>query len=140
LARRARKKIAESTGPTPISPVEHRLITEKFISACTNGDLDALLSVLHPSVWGRAEFGQDAPLKPQTNHGAQRVADGLLYFYHQQGAVLVTDPSGDPLALLAFIDRALFATMRLTVENGLINSIQVRVDLAVFPGRLNPAN
>ncbi|HEX4221238.1 MAG TPA: hypothetical protein VHZ97_02615, partial [Pseudonocardiaceae bacterium] len=141
LARRARKKIADSAPPTPISMAEHRLITEKFITACTNGDLDALLSVLHPSVWGRADFGPDAPLKPQVNHGVQRVANGLMFFFHQQNAVIVTDPSGDPLALLAFIKGKLFASMTLTVEGGLINSISVRVDLSAFPGRLvNPAN
>ncbi|HEY4021444.1 MAG TPA: RNA polymerase sigma factor SigI [Pseudonocardiaceae bacterium] len=140
LARRARKKIEDSANGTPVSPIEHRLITEKFITACTNGDLDALLSVLHPTVWGRADFGPDAPLKPQTNRGIERVANGLMFFYHAQHAVMVTDPGGDPLALLAFINRKLFATMHLTVENGLITSIQVRADLSVFPGTLNPAN
>jgi RNA polymerase sigma-70 factor (ECF subfamily) len=141
LARRARRKIADSAPPTPISVAEHRLITEKFITACTNGDLDALLSVLHPTVWGRADFGPDAPLEAQTNHGLERVANGLMFFFHQQNAVMVTDPSGDPLALLAFIKGNLFATMTLTVEGGLINSISVRVDLSAFPGRLvNPAN
>jgi RNA polymerase sigma-70 factor (ECF subfamily) len=141
LARRARQKIAEGTGSgQPVPFAEHRLITEKFITACTNGDLDALLSVLHPNVWGRADFGPDAPLKAQTNRGVDRVAGGLMFFYHAQHAVLVTDPGGDPLVLLAFINRKLFATMALTVEDGLINSIQVRVDLSAFPAGLNPAN
>ena len=143
LARRARAKITDATGTTsqPVPFAEHRLITEKFIAACTNGDLDALLSVLHPSVWGRADFGPDSPLRPQVNHGADRVANGLMVFYHQQNAVFVTDPAGDPLTLLAFIDRALFATLTLTVENGLVTSIQVRGDLSAFPGiGVNRAN
>jgi RNA polymerase sigma-70 factor, ECF subfamily len=57
LARRARQKIA--AGPARVNdvpPAEHRLVTEKFITACANGDFDALLAVLHPHVWGVAEF------------------------------------------------------------------------------------
>jgi RNA polymerase sigma-70 factor (ECF subfamily) len=136
LARRARGKIVDSAGeaPLPVPFAEHRVVTEKFITACTNGDLDALVSVLHPDVWGRAEFGPDAPLPPQTNYGAAQVVNGLMSFYHAQGAVLVTDPGGDPLALLAFIDRKQFATIQLTVQGGLIVAIQVRVDLSAFPG------
>ena len=142
LARRARQKIADaSPADRPVPFAEHRLITEKFITACTNGDLDALLSVLHPNAWGRADFGPDAPFAPMTNHGADRVANGLIVFYHRQNAVFVTDPGGDPLTLLAFINRALFATLTLTVEDGLITAIQVRGDLSAFPGMgLNRAN
>jgi RNA polymerase sigma-70 factor (ECF subfamily) len=136
LARRARAKIADATGTEgqPVPFAEHRLITEKFITACTNGDLGALLSVLHPNAWGRADFGPGAPFEPQVNHGADRVANGLMVFYHKQNAVFVTDPAGDPLTLLAFINRALFATLTLTVEGGLVTSIRVRGDLSAFPG------
>lgn len=136
LARRARGKIIDSAGNAslPVPFAEHRVVTEKFITACTNGDLDGLVSVLHPDVWGQADFGPDAPLPTQTNHGADRVANGLMSFYHAQGAVLVTDPGGDSLALLAFIKGKRFAALQLTVEGGLIVAIQVRVDLSAFPG------
>ncbi|HEY4459353.1 MAG TPA: RNA polymerase sigma factor SigI [Pseudonocardiaceae bacterium] len=129
LARRARGKISQSAGEEPVPFAEHRVITEKFITACTNGDIDGLVSVLHPDVWGRAAFG-DASMQPQTNHGADRVAKGLMFYYHAQGAVLVTDPGGDSLALLGFLDRRQFATIQLTVEGGLIMSIDVQIDLA----------
>lgn len=136
LARRARGKIIDSAGNAslPVPFAEHRVVTEKFITACTNGDLDGLVSVLHPDVWGQADFGPDAALPTQTNHGADRVANGLMSFYHAQGAVLVTDPGGDSLALLAFIKGKRFAALQLTVEGGLIVAIQVRVDLSAFPG------
>jgi RNA polymerase sigma-70 factor (ECF subfamily) len=135
LARRARGKISESAAQdTPVPFAEHRVITEKFITACTNGDLDGLVSVLHPDAWGRAAFGPDSSVEPQTNHGARRVAKGLMFYYHTQGAVVVTDPGGDSLALLAFIDRRQFAAIQLTVEGGLIISIDVRIDLSAFPG------
>jgi RNA polymerase sigma-70 factor (ECF subfamily) len=128
LARRARAKIGES-GETPVPFAENRVVAEKFITACTNGDLDALISVLHPDVWGRADFGPHARLRPQTNHGADDVARGLMLHYHKQNAVLVSDPAGDSLALLGFLDRRQFATMRLTVHAGLIAAIEVHIDL-----------
>ena len=135
LARRARAKISQSgAGDEPVPFAEHRVVTEKFITACTNGDLDGLVSVLHPEVWGQASFGPDSPIEPQTNHGAQRVARGLMFYYHDKGAVLVTDPGGDSLALLGFIDRRRFATIQLTVEGGLITAIDVRIDLSAFSG------
>ena len=133
LARRARGKISESAGRVePVPFAEHRVVTEKFITACTNGDLDGLISVLHPDVWGRAEFGPHARLEPQTNHGADRVAKGLMFYYHAQHAVLVSDPAGDSLALLAFIDRRQFATIQLNVQGGLITALQVHIDLAAL--------
>src|SRR5829696_6354405 len=49
LARRARAKFADaSPRPTDISDVEHHAVTEKFITACSNGDLQALTAVLDP--------------------------------------------------------------------------------------------
>ena len=57
-----------------------------------------------------------------------------MSFYYGQGAVVVTDPNGDSLALLAFIKGKRFAAIQLTVEGGLIAAIQVQVDLSAFPG------
>jgi RNA polymerase sigma-70 factor, ECF subfamily len=132
LARRARQKIAAAAGPQAhqVLLAEHRLITEKFITACAYGDLDALVAVLHPQVWGTAEFGADAPIQPQVNRGVDVVARGLRRYLGQ--ATLVSDPAGNPLTLLAFFNRQLFGTITLTVRGGLVDSIQVHGDLTVF--------
>ena len=37
---------------TDVADAEHQLVTEKFITACANGDLEALTAVLDPTVWG----------------------------------------------------------------------------------------
>ena len=56
LARRARAKFADASAITAagrgLSDAEHQLVTEKFITACANGDLQALTAVLDPTVWG----------------------------------------------------------------------------------------
>ena len=53
LARRARAKFSSASPRlADVSHVEHQVVTEKFITACANGDLQALTAVLDPAVWG----------------------------------------------------------------------------------------
>ncbi|GAA1927224.1 RNA polymerase sigma factor SigI [Streptantibioticus ferralitis] len=129
LARRARQKIADTPlRPNAVRLSEHRLVTEKFITACSNGDLDALLAVLHPRVWGMADFAVEPPIRPQVNHGADLVAQNLIAYYGH-GATLVPHPVRGRPTVLAFFDRMLCAVITLTVEHDLITKIHVIVDL-----------
>ena len=124
LARRARHKIASApVRLNEVAPSEHRLVTEKFITACANGDVDALLAVLHPQVWGMAEFVAGSPIRPQVNHGADLVARSLIHFYGH-GLTLVSHPP----TVLAFSGRELFAVLTLTVEDDLITKLHATVD------------
>src|SRR6478609_12347 len=54
LARRARAKFsaAQPAAQPDVAPADHQLVTEKFITACANGDLAGLTAVLDPAVWG----------------------------------------------------------------------------------------
>lgn len=126
LARRARAKFADSakSGPWPVdvTNVEHRIVTEKFITACTNGDLQALAAVLDPTVWGVATFVNGAP--EQVNHGRDVVAPNLLRFLGQ-GATLVIGPAGE---VRGYARRALVAVLVLTVREGLVIKIEATVD------------
>ena len=109
-----------------VSHIEHQLVAEKFITACTNGDLQALTAALDPSVWGVGTIlGAGAP-PPQVNHGPRDVAVNLLR-YLAQGATLVSGPAGQPV-LLAFSNRRLFAVLVLTLRDGLIIKIEATVD------------
>jgi RNA polymerase sigma-70 factor, ECF subfamily len=127
LARRARVKFT-STSPrlTDVADAEHQLVTDRFITACANGDLEALTAVLDPTVWGVGTIpGKGAP-PPQVNHGPDDVGRNLLR-YLGHGATLVSGPVGQPV-LLAFTDRRLFAVIVLTVRNNLILKIEATVD------------
>jgi RNA polymerase sigma-70 factor, ECF subfamily len=128
LARRARQKIAGA--PPNLKEValpEHRLVTERFITACTNGDLDALLAVLHPDVWGVAEL---PALGTQTSHGPGLVAGNLIRYYGP-GTTLVSHPvSGQP-ALLAYRDQELCAVITLSVEHHLITKVDITSDVVI---------
>jgi RNA polymerase sigma-70 factor, ECF subfamily len=127
LARRARVKFT-STSPrlTDVADAEHQLVADRFITACANGDLEALTAVLDPTVWGVGTIlGEGAP-PPQVNHGPDDVGRNLLR-YLGHGATLVSGPVGQPV-LLAFTDRRLFAVIVLTVRNNLILKIEATVD------------
>lgn len=127
LARRARAKF---TGAQPklseVAPAEHQLVTEKFITACANGDIAALTAVLDPTVWGMGTVLADPAPPPQFNRGPHDVATNLLR-YLGPGATLVTGPAGQP-TVLAFADQRLFAAIVLTIRGRLITKIEAVAD------------
>src|ERR1700679_2447138 len=123
LARRARAKIAVAQPkPGEVSVAEHQVVTEKFITACANGDLDALAAVLDPTVWGVGNVLTDPALPPQINHGPHDVAVNLLR-YLGPGVTVVSGPAGQPV-LLAYAERRLFAVIVLTVGDQLVTKIE----------------
>ncbi len=125
LARRARAKFAgASPRVSGVTDVEHRIVTEKFIAACANGDLAALTAVLDPAVWGVATFVGGGP--QQVNHGRDTVAPNLLRFLGQ-GATLVSGPAGE---VLGFTDRRLAVVLVLTVRGDRVVKIEATVDPA----------
>jgi RNA polymerase sigma-70 factor (ECF subfamily) len=127
LARRARSKFtAAAPRLADIADSEHQLVTEKFVTACANGDIEALTALLDPTVWGVGTIlGEGAP-PPQVNHGPEEVGRNLL-FYLGHGATLVSGPVGEPV-LLAFSQRRLFAVIVLTIGDNLVRKIQASVD------------
>jgi RNA polymerase sigma-70 factor (ECF subfamily) len=127
LARRARGKFAGAAIRTAdVADAEHQLVTERFITACANGDLEALTAVLDPSVWGVGTvLGEHAP-PPQINHGPDAVGRNLLR-YLAHGATLVSGPVGEPV-LLAFAERRLFAVIVLTIRDDRVLKIEASVD------------
>jgi RNA polymerase sigma-70 factor, ECF subfamily len=137
LARRARAKF--STAQPKLSEVtsaEHQLVTEKFITACANGDIAALTAVLDPTVWGVGTILVDPPPPPQINHGPQAVATNLLRYLGPE-VTLVTGPAGQTV-VLAFADRRLFAAIVLTIGGSLITKIEAIADPSARAGAAQP--
>jgi RNA polymerase sigma-70 factor (ECF subfamily) len=127
LARRARAKFTTAAhGPVDVAAIEHRQVMEKFISACATGDVQALTSVLDPTVWGVGTILADPAPPPQINHGPDAVATNLLR-YLGPGATLVCGAAGEPV-LLAYDHRRLFAVVTLTIRDGLVLKIEATAD------------
>ena len=76
LARRARAKFADASPRlADVSDAEHQVVTERFITACANGELQALTAVLDPTVWGVGTVLGDFAPPPQVNHGPDDVGN-----------------------------------------------------------------
>jgi len=143
LATRARQKVAapDAVARFEISSAEHRRVTERFIAACTNGDLDGLMNVLDPHVWGDVDLGVGAAQTPTANVGAATVAGNLIRFWGT--ATLVSQPINGQPAVLAFVNRRLEAVLVLTVRGDLISSVHVIGDprkLSFLRTQLSSAN
>ncbi|ASW88582.1 RNA polymerase sigma factor SigI [Mycobacterium marseillense] len=133
LARRARAKfVAAQPDMNEVAAADHQLVTEKFITACANGDLAALAAVLDPTVWGVGTILADPPPPPQVNHGPDAVATNLLR-YLWPDVTLVSGPVGAPV-LLAFSDRRLFAVIVLTIRGGRVAKIEAIADPSARAG------
>lgn len=129
LARRARGKFSVAQPKlTEVASAEHQLVTEKFITACANGDIAALTAVLDPTVWGVGTILAHPAPPPQVNQGSDAVATNLLR-YLGPGVTLVNGPVGQPV-VLAFAGRRLFAAIVLTIRGGLIGKIEAVADPA----------
>ncbi|MDT5197820.1 MAG: polymerase sigma-70 factor, subfamily [Mycobacterium sp.] len=127
LARRARGKFADAA-PRAVDVVrtDHRRVTTTFITACANGDLEALASVLDPTVWGVGTVLADPAPPPQVNHGPRAVAANLMR-YLGPAATVVGGPAGEPV-LLAFDRGRLFAVVVLTIRDEMVMKIEATAD------------
>jgi RNA polymerase sigma-70 factor (ECF subfamily) len=126
LASRARKRVqAESaTGRFPVDVVLQREVSERFVEACTGGDLDALLALLDPAVDGTGDLAR------QDIVGAAAVAKGVLrYLGPRVSPTLLHLPVGDRAGIVAMQGHDVLALVLLTVEDGLI----VHVDALAGP-------
>lgn len=127
LARRAREKVAGTViRSAEVAVAEHQLVTEKFMTACAGGDVQALAAVLDPTVWGSGTVLTDPPMPPIINHGPQQVAQNLM-LYLGPGTTLVAGPLGQPV-LLAFAERQLFAVVVLNIRDGFVVKIEATAD------------
>lgn len=129
LARRARSKFTTAQPKlSEVTPAEHQLVTDKFITACANGDIAALTAVLDPAVWGVGTVIAEPAPPPQINHGPHAVATNLMRYLSPE-VTLVSGPAGQPV-VLAFAERRLFAAIVLTIRGGLVAKIEAIADPA----------
>jgi RNA polymerase sigma-70 factor, ECF subfamily len=131
LASRARRQIHSGASPSrfTVETAEQRAVTERFIAACTTGDLEGLLAVLDPDVAGQADIGGPVGLLPPVV-GQDAVARGTLVFFGpESGMTLLSVPTpGDPSVLALREDGEVFALMTLTIEGGRVAHIHSVAD------------
>jgi RNA polymerase sigma-70 factor, ECF subfamily len=128
LASRGRRRVRGAAAPDH-DPARQRAVATAFFAAARNGDLDALIAVLHPDVVLRADFSPRRPAASRVIRGAEAVSHAA-----RRGAgpadlipVLVNGAAG---VIIVRNGRAQ-AVMAFTVSGGLITEIDVIAD----PGR-----
>lgn len=140
LASRARSRLRSGRARTSVDAAEHRRIAESFISACSRGDIDGLLSLLDPDAWGAANLGPDNPITGRVTRGAERVARGILRYLGPHTTCVAAPSTGRPI-LFAFVDQRLHAVVTLNIEDGHVRSLEAIGDpqrLAVIAAQLAP--
>jgi RNA polymerase sigma-70 factor (ECF subfamily) len=125
LASRARKRVHQETGPSrfEVDPDELRRIADRFITAATDGDVDALMDVLDPSVVGWTDTGgmPGTPLTPI--EGRAPVANQFLRFMSSYSVTLHPMPVNGEPGVIARSDGRLLAVVAFETRDGRISRI-----------------
>jgi RNA polymerase sigma-70 factor (ECF subfamily) len=128
LASRARRTLrAESAaGRFPVDSALQRQLSERFIDACTGGDINGLLALLDPAVEGAGDSF------PTVAVGPAEVAAGILrYLGPPASPTLLHLPVGNRVGIVAMRDHTVLALILLTIDHGLV----VHVDALAGPGQ-----
>ena len=88
LASRARKAVAAAPPPEP-DPT-HNEVVGKLMAAMAAGDLDTVVSLLHPDVTFAGDSNGKAPTAVQVIHGPDKVARFMLGLAHRYGPAFFT--------------------------------------------------
>lgn len=101
--------------------MELRRVAERFITACTGGDLHSLIEVLDPAVVGWVDLGEMRSPFPQPAEGRDIVAPRLLaVFGHGAGVRLVLAQVNGETGILVAANGRPFAVLMLAVRQGRI--------------------
>jgi RNA polymerase sigma-70 factor (ECF subfamily) len=117
LASRARRTLKDESVPGRFSvdSALHQQISERFIDACSHGDMDGLLGLLDPAVEGAGD------MVPDVQVGATNVAPGILrYLGPPASPTLMHLPVDDRVGIVAMRDHRVVALIVLRIDNGLV--------------------
>jgi RNA polymerase sigma-70 factor (ECF subfamily) len=88
VASRARKAVTASPPPEP--DPSHNEVVGKLIAAMADGDLDAVVALLHPDVTFTGDSDGKAPTAVQVIHGADKVVRFMLGLAQRYGPSMYT--------------------------------------------------
>ena len=124
LASRARRRIqgAELPAGDP-DPARQRAVVDAFFAAARQGDLDALVAVLHPDVVARADVGAARPGIPVVIRGSGDVARQAMLGAALPGARLYPVRVNAAPGMVVPVRGRPYILMSFTVADGLITAI-----------------
>lgn len=130
LARRARDHVAARRPRFPAAPDERERLTERFLRACLDGDLPALVATLAEdvTVWSDGGGKVTAARKPVV--GREKVASFLLHLMTlaPAGTTFRQAPVNGQPGLVVYADGRPFDVVSFDVADGAIRAIYVVVN------------
>jgi RNA polymerase sigma-70 factor, ECF subfamily len=123
-ASRARRAVEARRPRFPSTPQQQRKVVKAFVTAAAEGELDALLALLHPDVVARGDGGGIVTTARKPLIGAERVARAVLALTRTtEGLPRIVDINGMPgLLVIAF---GAITVISFTVDDGRIVEIDV---------------
>jgi RNA polymerase sigma-70 factor (ECF subfamily) len=141
LARRARDHVRERGARFEADQATRRHVTERFLEAAVDGDVEALMEVLAPGVTLVADGGGRARAPRRPVHGADNVARFLV--------AVATRPGQDVQARLAHVNGGPgivvisegepVATLVLDVADGVVRTVHLVANPDKLAGIRTPA-
>jgi len=125
LATRARRHVADGRPRFPATRSQHLEVASAFARACAQGDLDQLIALLDPDVVWRTDGGGNAPASRRVQHGAPKVARGMLALARRPPrAGRIANVNDSPGLILRDADGHL-TVIALTIDAGRITAIDI---------------
>jgi RNA polymerase sigma-70 factor (ECF subfamily) len=132
LASRARRHV-RGAAPVPDPDLaRQRAVVEAFVAAARDGDLEALLAVLHPDAVLHTDGGTVRPGATRTVRGARAIAEGVLAFSRAAGFARPALVNGAAGLVAIAPGGQLISVVGFTIAGGAI----VELDLLTDPARL----
>ncbi|MFL5760599.1 MAG: RNA polymerase sigma factor SigJ [Thermomicrobiales bacterium] len=125
LASRARRHVQEAASPArfQVDPVDVQRISERFVTAASSGDAEALMQLLDPNVVGHTDSGGFVAAPRELVCGREIVATRFLGFLRSRRVTLKPIPVNGEPGILAYQDGRLIAAVALVARDGLITHI-----------------
>ena len=137
LASRARRRVHGAAPEAPADRARQREVAEAFHAAARDGDFERLVSVLHPDVVLRVDFGPGRPLRETV--GAEAVARQAIMFGRGAPAsdMIETVVINGAFGHLRFRGGQPFSLLAFTIAQGRIVEMDIIAD-AERLARLGP--
>jgi RNA polymerase sigma-70 factor (ECF subfamily) len=127
LASRARRRVKGAEIPADPDLARQREVVDAFFAAARQGDFEALVSVLHPGVVARADWGARRPAASAVTRGADAVARQALLAALPAARLDPVVVNGSAGVVVTVRGRP-FAVMSFTVADGKIAEINTIAD------------
>ncbi len=125
IAHRAKEHVAAKRPRFQTTRAEQERVTQQFIQACANGDVQGVLALLAPDVVTRGDGGGKVSAATRPVYGAERVGRLMAWLLARipAGFVMRTAEVNGQTALIGYQDGRPFIVMSLEIVNGRVQNI-----------------